>query len=209
MFDLVNGQLWLAFVAASAVLAIMPGPIVAMLIANSLSYGARTGIRNMGGVVSGNIVLFAIGGFGLAWVLELLSHGFDVIRWLGAAYLIYLGFQQWRAAPESLENPDLKRKPGRSMFWQGFLVAITNPKTIVFYAAFFPQFLDPALPSTDQLIVLTITFLIVVNGIDLIYVLLADRMRPLLAGEKRGRLRNRITGGLLMGTGIAMALARR
>ncbi|MBT3559303.1 MAG: LysE family translocator [Rhodospirillales bacterium] len=209
MSEIVDINLWLTFTAASVVLALIPGPVVSMVIAQSLSHGFRTGLRGIVGVVCGNTILFAIGGLGMAWVLALLADWFDVVRWAGAAYLVYLGARQWFAKPDSIDD-QLSHVPSRkAVFWQGFLVAITNPKTIVFYAAFFPQFMDPALPSGGQLVVLSVTFLLVVNGIDLMYAALAGRLRPLLTGEKRGRIRNRITGVLLMGTGIAMALARR
>ena len=209
MSDIIDIQLWLAFIVASAALAVLPGPVVAMVVANSLAHGVKTGVRTMVGVVAGNSVLFAIGGLGLAWVLTLLSDWFDVVRWLGAAYLVYIGFRQWHAKPESLLTEKEKSHPKIAVFWQGFVVAITNPKTIVFYAAFFPQFMDPSLPAGAQLIVLSVTFLLVVNSIDLCYAVLADRLRPFLTGERRGRIRNRITGALLMGAGAAMALARR
>ncbi len=209
MTALVDFNLWLAFIVASIVVAIIPGPVVTMVIANSLAHGYRTGVRSIVGVVCGNAILFAIGGLGMAWILSLLANWFDIIRWAGAAYLVYLGIRQWFARPVGLDET-LNEAPSRtSVFWTGFIVAVTNPKTIVFYAAFFPQFMDPALPSGGQLIVLSVTFLVVVNGIDLMYAALAGRLRPLLTGERRGRIRNRITGVLLMGTGAAMALARR
>jgi homoserine/homoserine lactone efflux protein len=209
MSELVDINLWLAFMVASVVVAIIPGPVVTMVIAHSLSHGFRTGMRSIVGVVCGNTILFAIGGFGMTWVLVLLTDWFDVIRWLGAAYLVYLGIRQWSAKPHGIDE-QLENLPSRkTVFWQGFVIAITNPKTIVFYAAFFSQFMDPALPSGPQLAVLSITFLAVVNGMDLMYAVLAGRLRPLLTGERRGSIRNRITGVLLMGTGAAMAFARR
>lgn len=209
MSELVDINLWLAFVVASVVVAVIPGPVVTMVIANSLSHGYRTGMRSIIGAVCGNTILFAIGGFGMAWILVLLADWFDVVRWLGAAYLVYLGIRQWFAKPQSIDD-QLQNIPSRqAVFWQGFVVAVTNPKTIVFYAAFFPQFIDPTLSTGAQLVVLSMTFLVVVNGVDLFYAAMASRLRPLLTGERRGRIRNRITGILLMGTGAAMALARR
>ncbi len=204
----INLNSWLAFVAASALLAFIPGPIVTLVIANSLSQGSRAGVINVLGTFSGSALLFAIGGLGVAWILTALSHWFDIVRGAGAIYLIYLGVRKWFAKPETLAGQQAAR-PGRSLFWQGFVVAVTNPKTILFYAAFFPQFIDPELSATGQLLVLSVTFLVVASSMDLIYVHLAGRLRPWLTGARRGRIRNKITGALLAGTGVALALTRR
>ena len=204
----INLNLWLAFVAASALLAIMPGPIVTLVIANSLSQGSRAGVINVLGTFTGTAVLFAIGGLGVAWIMTALSHWFDIVRWAGAIYLIYLGVKQWFARPETLANQQAA-PPGHSLFWQGLVVAVTNPKLILFYIAFFPQFVDPGLSASGQLLVLSVTFLVGASSTDLIYALLAGRLRPWLTGERRGRIRNKITGALLAGTGVALALTRR
>ncbi len=204
----INLNLWLAFVAASALLAFIPGPIVTLVIANSLSQGTRAGAINVLGTVSGTTLLFAIGGLGVAWIMTALSHWLDIVRWAGAMYLIYLGLKQWFAKPETLENQKATAS-GRSLYWQGLMVAVTNPKTILFYIAFFPQFMDPGLSTSGQLLVLSGTFLVVASSIDLIYVLLAGRLRRWLTGERRGRIRNKLTGALLVGTGVALALTRR
>jgi len=204
----INFNLWMAFVAASALLAFIPGPIVTLVIANSLSMGSRAGAINVMGTFSGTTLLFIIGGFGVAWVMTALSHWFDVVRGAGAIYLIYMGVKQWFAKPQSLADQHAAR-PGHSLFWQGLVVAVTNPKTILFYVAFFPQFMDPALSASGQLLVLSVTFLCVASSTDLIYAFLAGRLRPWLTGERRGRIRNKITGALLAGTGVALALTRR
>ncbi len=208
MTQFVDPTLWVAFVAASALLAIIPGPIVTLVVANSLTHGSRSGLLNILGTTSGNIIFFLVGALGMAWVLAGMAQWFDVVRWAGAAYLVYLGVRQWREKGHGLEEHQ-EAKRGQSLYWQGFIVAISNPKTIVFYAAFFPQFMDPTLPATEQLFVLSMTFLVVATSIDISYALLAGRLRPWLTGERRGRIRNRITGTLLIGTGLALALTRR
>ena len=132
----INLNLWLAFVAASALLAIIPGPIVTLVVANSLSQGPRAGAANVMGTIIGNLILFTIGGLGMAWVLTVLSNWFDLLRLAGALYLVYLGLKSWFAKGEGLEDQQAA-KPGKSLFFQGMVVAITNPKTIIFFAAFF------------------------------------------------------------------------
>jgi len=126
----INLNLWLAFVAASALLAFIPGPIVTLVIANILSQGSRAGVINVLGTFSGTALLFVIGGLGVAWILAGLSHWFDLLRGAGAIYLSYLGIKQWFAKPENLADQQSVR-PGRSLFWQGLVVAVTNLKTIL------------------------------------------------------------------------------
>jgi threonine/homoserine/homoserine lactone efflux protein len=104
-----------------------------------------------------------------------------------AAYLVWLGIRQWRGAAVALEDVDPQAVPGRAQFWRGFLVSATNPKTLLFYAAFFPQFIDPASPPGPQRALLSATFLALATVLDGGYVLLAGRLRRLLRGERRAR----------------------
>ncbi len=204
----VDLNLWLAFAVASAVLAAIPGPIVMLVVANSLAHGTAQGLRTLLGTASGTAILFAMGGLGMTWMLAFLSDWFDWIRWAGAAYLVWMGIKTWRAAPAELADATTGTKQSVS-FLQGFVIGVTNPKTLVFYAAFFPQFMDPALAAGPQIAVLSITFLVVATAVDALWATLCGRLRPWLTGERRGRMRNRISGALLIGTGAAMALTRR
>ncbi len=208
----INPALWLAFAGATTLLILLPGPIVTLVVANSLRHGARAGLTNIMGTTTANIIFFAIGGLGMVWVLAVLSDWFNIIRWAGAAYLIYMGVRQWMEKGHGLEDIEKQnslRKRSKTFFLQGFVVAITNPKTIIFYAAFFPQFMDPTLPMGEQLFILSITFLVIATLFDSGYAILAGKLRPWLMGERRGRIRNRITGALLIGTGVALALTRK
>ena len=202
-----DSHLLIGFATATAVLIIVPGPIVMLTIANSLSHGVRAGLVTIAGTSVATSILLAAGGLGLAWVLTSLAAWFDWVRWGGAAHLIYLGARQWlNRAHELVEHTEAR--PGHSIFWQGFVVSITNPKTILFYAAFFPQFLDPTRPVGPQLVVMSVLFLVIAVVFDGCYAVLSGRLRPWLAGERRGRIRNRITGSLLICTGLVLALAR-
>ncbi len=204
----INPELYAAYLLATVVLILMPGPIVTLVIANSLAYGTKTGVQSALGASAGNAVLAAGGALGLVAVMGLLSDVFDIVRYIGAAYLIYLGIKAWRAKPEVLDDTQPMRSR-RAIFGQGVLVAITNPKTLLFYAAFFPQFVDPAAPAGPQLALLAVTFVVVATTLDCGYALLAGRLREFFRSERRARIRNRITGALLIGTGIGMALARK
>jgi threonine/homoserine/homoserine lactone efflux protein len=196
----VNPELFAGFIFAVVVLILMPGPIVTLVVANSLAYGQRTG----------HAVLVAAGALGLTTLLALAAELFEVLRWAGVGYLVYLGVKQWRAAFSAGAVPPMPAMPSRrGVFWQGALVALTNPKTIFFYAALFPQFIDPALAVGPQLVAMSIAMIVIATSLDSLYAVLAGRVRGLFASARANRVRHGITGTLLLGTGLGLALARR
>lgn len=206
----VNPELFAGFVIAVVVLILMPGPIVTLVIANSLAYGQRTGLATVAGASSGNAVLVAAGAAGLTTLLALAADLFEVLRWAGVAYLVYLGLKQWRQVFTAGAIPALPpMKSNKGVFWQGVVVAITNPKTLFFYAAFFPQFVDPALAVAPQLVAMSIAMIVIAVIFDSSYALLAGRVRGFFASARANRVRHGITGSLLLGTGLGLALARR
>ncbi|WP_340115897.1 LysE family transporter [Pelagibius sp. 7325] len=206
----VNPELFAGFLFAVVVLILMPGPIVTLVIANSLAYGQRTGLATVAGSSSGNALLVAAGALGLTTLLALAAELFEVLRWAGVAYLVYLGVRQWRLVFSAGAMPTMPAMPSRrGVFWQGVLVAVTNPKTIFFYAAFFPQFIDPALAIGPQLVAMSIAMVVIATALDSGYALLAGRVRGLFASARANRVRHGITGTLLLGTGLGLALARR
>ncbi|MDP6108451.1 MAG: LysE family translocator [Rhodospirillales bacterium] len=206
---MIDTEPYIAFVLATVLLILMPGPIVTITIANSLAYGARHGLRTVVGTSSATALLLVIGGFGMTSAFLLLAEWFEWLRWFGAAYLVFLGIQQWRTKPVLLGDEDTRAWSKKGIFWQGFVISVTNPKTILFYAAFFPQFMDPAKEPAMQLAILSVTFLIIATALDSGYALLCGRLRPYLTDARRGKLRNRITGSLMIGTGLALAFARK
>ncbi len=207
---MLNLELFAAFAAATAALILLPGPVVTLVIANSLAHGARTGLATVAGASAGTAVLIAGGAIGLTAMLAFLSDIFVWVRWAGVAYLAFLGLKHWRAVFRALRAEEIATAPSaRGVFWQGALIGVTNPKTVLFYVAFFPQFLDPALPIGPQLAVMCVAFLLIGLLFDGSYALLAGRIRPWLVGVRRNRIRNGITGTLLIGTSIGLALTRR
>ena len=139
-------ELYSAFVLATAVLIILPGPIVSLVIANSLTHGTRTGFTTVGGAQAAMVIQLTVVALGLTSIMAVMAEWFDWLRWVGAAYLIWLGIQKWRAKPLLPEERPSGNARGSAVFWQGFLVAMTNPKLLLFLAAFFPQFMDPTAP---------------------------------------------------------------
>lgn len=206
----VNPELFAGFIVAVVILILMPGPIVTLVVANSLAYGQRTGLATVAGSSSGNALLVAAGALGLTTLLALASELFEVLRWAGVAYLVYLGVKQWRQAFTAGKMVEMPALPSRSgVFWQGVVVAITNPKTIFFYAAFFPQFIDPNLAIGPQLLAMSVAMVAIATALDSLYAVLAGRVRGLFASQRANRVRHGVIGTLLLGTGLGLALARR
>jgi len=200
-------DLYLGFILATTVLILIPGPNVSLIVANSIAHGTRYGLLTVVGTSSAIIVQLALTALGLSATLGVLAEWFEWIRWIGVAYLLYLGIRQWTAAPVDLTRTKPQPRSFRAIALRGFLISLTNPKTLLFYGAFFPQFLSPDAPIAPQVIVLSLTFFVIAAGLDSGWALLAGRVRGVLA--IRGRLRNRLSGGFLIGAGVGLALAHR
>ncbi len=204
-----NLELYLAFSLATAILILIPGPAIALIVANSIAHGSRQALVSVAGVSVATVVHLVLVALGMTSLMALLSAWFEWLRWLGVAYLVYLGVRQWRAAPLALDAGLIRAVSKQRLFWTGFVVDATNPKTLFFYAAFFPQFIDPARPLGPQLALLCVTFFTIQTLLDVSYALLGGRLRAHLSSRRRARLRNRVTGGFLIGAGLGLALARR
>ncbi len=202
---MIDSELYLAFVLATIVLIALPGPNVTLIVANSLAAGARAGLLTVAGTSSATAVLLAVTALGMSSLIAFLAEGFVWLRWIGVAYLLYLGLQQWRQAPDAAAPPHGRRR----LFWQGFVVSLSNPKTLLFYVAFLPQFIDPGLAPGPQLLVLSVTFLFIATLIDGAYGLLAGHLAGSLGDARRARLRQRLSGSFLIAAALGLALVRR
>jgi threonine/homoserine/homoserine lactone efflux protein len=200
-------DIFVAFVAATALLMAIPGPNVALIVANSVAHGTRFGLLTVAGTASGVVVQLALTVLGASAALDFLAASFDWLRWAGVAYLIWLGIAAWRAPPVDLTQMRAQARSARTIYLRGLLVCLTNPKTLLFCGAFLPQFVTPGADATRQLVLLAITFFAVSTVLDSLWAILAGRLRALLVA--RARLRNRLTGGLMIGAGLGLALARR
>jgi len=204
---MIHTQLYLAFVLATTVLMLIPGPNVALIVANSVAYGTRYGLLTVLGTSSAMVLQLALTAIGMTALLSWLSQMFEWLRWLGVAYLLFLGIRQWLAKPVDLTRTRPQMKSLKAIYGRGFLISLTNPKTLLFYGAFFPQFIAADLPPGPQIALLALSFMAVAVLVDSGWALLSGHARGLLGS--RGRLRNRLTGGLLIGAGLGLALARR
>jgi len=203
---MLDPTLFLMFVSAVTILMLIPGPNVALIVSNSVAYGPRYGFLTVAGTSSAMVLQLGLTALGMAELLGSLGHWFEWLRWIGVVYLIAIGIAQWRAAPIDLTNTRPEPKSARAIYLRALLVSLTNPKTLLFYGAFFPQFIAVNKKPTEQIAVLSLTFLILAILLDSSWALVAGRARRLLAA--RGRLRNRLAGGLLITAGTALAFAR-
>lgn len=199
-------QVYLAFVAACIGLALLPGPIVTLLIANGLRHGTRAALTNILGVQAGMVIVVGVLAVGLTSLMATMGYWFDWVRFAGAAYLIWLGVKLVRSPVEGIKD-DAPPPPRGGFFLQGFLVALSNPKLLLFFGAFIPQFMDMNKDHLSQVFLLGVTFMVLAGLTDGIYALLAGRVRTIFSAQ-RTRLVSRISGGFMIGGGIWLALTR-
>ena len=200
-----NWDLFAAFLFITVILFITPGPIVTLVIATGASQGVRAALTTVAGTSLGNAVLLTAIAFGLNWVLQNAVELFEVLRWVGAAYLIWLGVQAWRHAGTA----SMAVAGGGVHFSRGVVVALTNPKTIAFFTAFLPQFVDPMLPATMQLTVMCTVSALLGALMDSGWAIASGLGRAWFIKPERARLLNRISGVVLVGGCIWLSLARR
>jgi homoserine/homoserine lactone efflux protein len=201
-----NWELFAAFLVITSIMVITPGPIVTLVIATGASQGIRAALTTVIGTTLGNAILIAAIAFGLSFVLKYAAVLFEILRWVGAAYLIWLGIQAWRHAGES--NAAVAPR-GHVHFWRGFGVALSNPKTIAFFTAFLPQFVDPSLPVDRQLAVMCAVTVVGAALTDAGWAVAAGLGRAWFMTSWRAKLLGRLSGVALIGGGLWLSLARR
>jgi threonine/homoserine/homoserine lactone efflux protein len=200
-------QVYLAFIAACIALALLPGPIVTLLIANGLRYGTRAALTNIAGVQLGVAIVIGIVAIGLTSLMATMGYWFDWVRFAGAAYLVWLGIKLIRSPVEGIKDDAPPPPPRGGFFLQGVLVALSNPKLLLFFGAFLPQFMDMSHDYLFQVTVLGITFMVIAAATDATYALLAGRARKFFSA-RRTRLLSRVSGGFMIGGGVWLALTR-
>jgi homoserine/homoserine lactone efflux protein len=203
-------EVLLAFIAACVLLALTPGPNMALMIANTLRHGLRGGLVTLAGTTTGLALLVAAAAAGMTSIMVFMSTWFDVVRWAGAVYLVYLGARQlWqlrrRGAQTAIEAPPVKRG---NWYFQGLLVSLSNPKVILFLGAFLPQFVDIRADPVGQLTVLAVLFVGVLAMVDIATTFAIARARATFSAA-RLRLLDGAAGILLLLGGLALAAMRR
>jgi threonine/homoserine/homoserine lactone efflux protein len=192
----------LALSIATTVLVAIPGPNVALIVANSLRFGLREGAVTVLGTTLGVALQLGLVVLGMAALIEFAAGVLTWVKWAGVAYLVYLGVRTWLQSAEDLAS--IGPKP--AVFWHACMIAASNPKTLLFNAAFLPQFLSTGAGAGQFLLIATVFLAVLLLG-DLLWAAFASSARRVLI--RYGRLRNRLTGGFLVAAGIGLALSRR
>jgi threonine/homoserine/homoserine lactone efflux protein len=216
--------LLMTFMGASLALALTPGPGVIYIVTRTLAQGRRCGLASVAGVACGNVANALLATGGVAALLAVSAWAFELLKWAGAVYLMWLGVQQWRAptvepasGSEALINaadplPTLQRQPDAvlAVWREGVVVALLNPKTTLFFAAFLPQFMTPDSPAAAQSMALGTLFVVIAAITDSAYVLLAGWVAPRLAQAHQAQVwGRRVAGSAFIGLGLLTALSAR
>ena len=199
---------WLAFTAASAVLLIIPGPTVLLVVSYALGQGWRTALPMAIGVALGDFTAMTLSMLGVGALLTASAGVFTLLKWCGAAYLVYLGVKLFRAGGTLEAQAPTDAVPPLKMLGHACLVTALNPKGITFFVAFLPQFLDAMADFTGQMLIFEATFLILAFANVLGYALVASRARRIFGNPQAIRIFNRTGGTLLVGAGLAVVAAR-
>lgn len=201
-------SLWLGFLLAAILIAVSPGPGAAVAMSCGLRYGYAAALRSIFGLESALLIQLAIVAVGLGALLTASALAFDIVKFCGAAYLVWLGIQKWRSSPQEIQE-DKPPMSSNALFIEGLLVNLANPKAIVFIAALTPQFIDPTRPQWLQFLIIAATMctvdIVVMSG----YALLATRLRHWLHDPKTLKAQNRFFGGVFVGAGLLLASTGR
>ena len=200
-------QVYLAFLAACIGLALIPGPVVTLVIANGLRHGTRAALTNILGVQAGLTIVIGVVAVGLTSLMATMGYWFAWVRFAGAAYLVWLGINLIRFPVEGVNADEPPPPPRGGFFLQGFVVLLSNPKVLVFFGAFIPQFVDMSKDHISQVALLGFTFMVTGAVTDSLYAVLAGRARAFFSA-RRTKMLSRVSGGFMIGGGIWLALTQ-
>ncbi|HEY1610247.1 MAG TPA: LysE family translocator [Paraburkholderia sp.] len=196
---------WLPFAIASAILVAIPGPTVLLVVSYALGHGRRYALATTAGVVLGDLTAMTASMLGLGVILAASAALFGVLRWVGAAYLIYLGIKLWRAPVAAPDAPAVAETRTGRIVAHAYAVTALNPKSIIFFVAFVPQFIDPHARALPQIVVFVATFVVLAACNAFAYAMLAAAARKAVRNARLQRAVNRTGGSLLIGAGLFAA----
>lgn len=203
-------ETWAAFAVASAIMLAIPGPTILLVVSYALSHGRRVASATVAGVALGDFTAMTASMLGVGALLATSAALFTALKWVGAAYLVYLGIKLWRAPVGDGAIPQAEKETNaRRIFLHAYVVTALNPKSIIFFVAFLPQFLDPAAPALTQMVVFETTFVILATLNAAAYALLASMARGAIRKPSVQRIVNRTGGSLLIGAGMLAAGFRK
>ena len=203
-----NIETWLAFAAASTVLIVIPGPTILLVVSYALGQGWRTALPMAAGVALGDFTAMTLSLLGLGALLAVSATVFTILKWAGAAYLVWLGVKLWRSGGALEATPRTDRASSLKMLGHAWLVTALNPKGLTFFIAFLPQFIDPKLPLLPQVGVFGATFLVLAFANAFTYALIASRARSVVRNPRAIGIFNKAGGSLLIGAGVAAVALR-
>ncbi|CTQ70675.1 Homoserine/homoserine lactone efflux protein [Roseibium alexandrii] len=202
-------ELYLAYVAATLIVLAIPGPTIMLVVSYALTQGRKSAAASVMGVGLGDATAAAASLLGLGALLAASATAFTVLKWVGAAYLVWLGLKMWRSRPSALGPHTVADIPAGKIFWHAYVVTALNPKGIVFFMAFLPHFIAPQAPVVPQLFLLGITFVVlgIVNAA--VYAFAAAAVGQKLRSPSLLRLINRVGGGFLISAAAMTATLQR
>ena len=203
-------EMWIAFVIAATILMVIPGPTIILVISQAIAYGRRALIPLVFGVVLGDFTAMSLSLLGLGAILATSAEAFFVLKWIGAIYLIYLGIKHWRSNSEGRKiSFATAGVSNRSLFKNAFVVTALNPKGIVFFVAFLPQFISPIGHAAPQFLILGATFLLLAAINATLYAVFAGHLGETVQNSRARRWFNRCAGSALIGAGVFTAAIQR
>ncbi len=199
-------DMWIPFILASTLILVIPGPTIILVVSQAIAHGRWSVLPLVTGVLLGDLTSMTLSFLGLGALLATSAILFGIFKWIGAAYLIYLGVTLWRMNPQAPALPKgTKQKSTLSLMKSAFIVTALNPKGIAFFAAFLPQFIDPAKPAVPQLTILGGTFLCLAAVNAVFYATFAGELKVYMGKTQVKKWFNRCGGGALIGAGIVTA----
>lgn len=202
-------ELYSAYLVATIIVLAIPGPTIMLVVSYALAQGRKTALASVTGVALGDITAVTLSLAGLGAILATSAALFTVLKWVGAAYLVWLGVKLWRTQPQPLETVAAGGTDNRKILMHAWIVTALNPKGIAFFIAFLPHFIAPAAPVTPQLVLMGVTFVVLAIVNALVYALAASAVRDRINKPSTLRTINRVGGSVLIGAGLMTAAMRR
>lgn len=200
--------LYISFLFVSAGFIVVPGPNVLLIVATSISCGRWRGLQTVMGTTTAMAIQLLVAAVGTAWLASLLAESFVWFKWVGVAYLFFLGCRHVLAVRKT-DAHDTVRVSGTGSYWRGFVVSLINPKTILFFGAFLPQFVSGNFPVAPQIAALSVSFLLLAAALDSMYAIASSFVASAVNRPAVQRWREGATGLLFLGASIGLALSRR
>lgn len=204
-------QVWSAFFLVETALCLTPGPAVLLVLSQALTHGALKALNSIAGIIAANTFYFVLSATGIGAILLASYDLFFAIKWIGAAYLVWLGVSAFlgRSKAFSVRRGEVTAVHPSRLFLNGLVLQLSNPKALVFFTALLPQFINPHAAIIPQIAILALTSVVIEFLVQLFYAVLAGRASRLAAQPRFARLTERVSGTLLIGAGLGMAALRR